>query len=210
MQQEMTNTPGVIHVQPMPSMPWRAGMMQHFLIKCSTILSRDFLHASDILFCKFCCRCLSSNNHNGYASLQTTKVRHTPVSEMLKCEKMCSTESMKYTLCLLFPFCFHQPPFFTKTLILPIAVSLTISGQNYWGSQGITGFAPSVYRGSEGLGKDPWCDLKECFGNPNLPQPRPPFLCHKEARPLYKGLGMLGQWWGLLGAGRTWALKRTC
>lgn len=98
----MTATPGVVNFQPMPFKPLRAGMMKHFLIKCSTVMSRDFFQASDILFCKFCCRCMSSNNYDRHAFLQTANVRHTPVSEMLKYEKMCSTESMRYTY-LLFP-----------------------------------------------------------------------------------------------------------
>lgn len=172
--------------------------MQHFLIKCSSIMSKDFLHASDIPFCKFRCRCMSSNNHNGHASLQTTNVRHTPVSEMLKCEKRCSTESLRYTS----SYVYYFPSASVNPLSSPRLWSCQL--QFRWPFQDKTTEVhrelpdcPLSLRGEwrawVAMWKDPWCDLKGCFSNPNLPQPRPPFLCHKEACPVCKGLGMPGQ-----------------
>lgn len=112
-QQEMTNTPGVIRFQPL-----RAWMMQHFLNEFFTIMARNFLHANDILFCKFCCRYMSRSNCDRQVSWWTTNVRH-PNFRDLKTWKNVQHKSneIHFNICLLFPFCSHQPPLFTKTLI---------------------------------------------------------------------------------------------
>ena len=137
---------------------------------------QEFSHANDFLFCKFCCRCMGSNSFNRHTSQQTTNVRHSPISEV---KKMCSKESkcpLRYVY--YFPSASISPLFFAKTLVLPTVVLLTISGQNYWGSQGIAMFA-SVYGGVKALGsckKRPmgWSEgmlyePQPCPVQPNLP-----------------------------------------
>lgn len=128
------------------SMTLTAFIMQHFIKECLTFISRNFLAI-------FAAAVYGRSTNNSHGSWQTTNRTHTPTSEMWK-NVHHRIDEIYFQLCLWFLFCSHLPSFFSKSLILPMAILLTISGQKYWGSwEEDSCICTIVCMGNKGLGR---------------------------------------------------------
>lgn len=107
-------------------------------------------------------------------------VRYIPISKMLKCEKKCIVDSMKYILL----FSLLCPP--TPCILWDL--DLAISGQT-WSLQGVIVCILHFTWGAKGLGvrkNNYGCELKECFVNSNIFQ-APPAVSVTEGAALFVG-----------------------